>query len=67
LSTKTTQGLYSTNFSSLITGLTPSTTYYVRAYAENSVGVTYGNEIQFITSVAVPVIAATPTTIALVL
>ncbi|MBP9213218.1 MAG: PKD domain-containing protein [Chitinophagaceae bacterium] len=64
LSTKTTQGLYSTNFSSLITGLTPSTTYYVRAYAENSVGVTYGNEIQFITSVAVPVIAATPTTIA---
>ena len=32
-----------------ITGLTASTTYYVRAYATNSVGTAYGNEINFTT------------------
>ena len=30
-------------------GLTPSTTYYVRAYATNSVGTAYGNEVSFTT------------------
>jgi hypothetical protein len=34
-------------FTSSITGLTPGTTYYVRAYATNGVGTTYGNEISF--------------------
>jgi uncharacterized protein (TIGR02145 family) len=38
-----------TSFTSSITGLTPNTTYYVRAYATNSVGTTYGNEISFTT------------------
>ena len=32
------------HFSSAITGLTFGTTYYVRAYATNSVGTAYGNE-----------------------
>jgi len=36
-------------FNSLIKGLSPSTTYYVRAYATNSVGTTYGNEMSFTT------------------
>ncbi|MDP4276770.1 MAG: fibrobacter succinogenes major paralogous domain-containing protein [Bacteroidota bacterium] len=36
-------------FTSLIKGLSPSTTYYVRAYATNSVGTTYGNEMSFTT------------------
>jgi uncharacterized protein (TIGR02145 family) len=40
-------------FTSTLTGLTPSTTYYVRAYATNSVGTTYGNEVFFITT-AIP-------------
>jgi hypothetical protein len=33
-----------------LTGLTPSTTYYVRAYATNSVGTAYGNEVTFTTT-----------------
>jgi hypothetical protein len=37
-------------FTSTLTGLTPSTTYYVRAYATNNVGTAYGNEVSFITS-----------------
>ena len=37
------------SFSGGMTGLTPNTTYYVRAYAVNSVGISYGNEITFST------------------
>jgi uncharacterized protein (TIGR02145 family) len=40
-------------FTSTLTGLTPSTTYYVRAYATNSVGTAYGNEVNF-TTPAIP-------------
>jgi len=36
-------------FTSTLTGLTPTTTYYVRAYATNSVGTAYGNEFLFST------------------
>ena len=36
-------------FVSYLTGLTPNTYYYVRAYATNSVGTAYGNEITFTT------------------
>jgi hypothetical protein len=35
---------------SSITGLTPVTTFYLRAYATNSVGTAYGSEISFATS-----------------
>jgi uncharacterized protein (TIGR02145 family) len=38
-------------FTSTLTGLTPSTTYYVRAYATNPVGTAYGNEVTFTTPV----------------
>ncbi len=34
-------------FSSEMTGLTEQTTYYVRAYATNSVGTSYGDEVSF--------------------
>lgn len=37
-------------FVSTLTGLTGSTTYYVRAYATNSVGTQYGDEFSFTTS-----------------
>ena len=37
-------------FVSSITGLTPNTTYYVRAYATNSEGTAYGNEVRFVTT-----------------
>ena len=40
----TTNGTGAGSFTSNITGLTPSTLYYVRAYAVNSIGITYGNE-----------------------
>ncbi len=40
------------HFKSLITGLTENTTYYVRAYATNSAGTAYGNELSFKTPVA---------------
>lgn len=34
-------------YASTITGLTPETTYYIRAYANNAVGTAYGQEISF--------------------
>lgn len=37
-------------FTSSITGLSSSTTYYVRAYATNAFGTSYGNEVTFVTS-----------------
>ncbi len=48
------------SFSGSITGLTPNTTYYVRAYATNSAGTGYGNEVSFQTlPVAVPSLITT--------
>ncbi len=42
-------------YNSHITGLTPNTRYYVRAYATNSSGTSYGNQISFVTdSVTTP-------------
>jgi hypothetical protein len=35
------------SYSSTITGLQANTTYYVRAYATNSMGTGYGNEVSF--------------------
>ncbi len=36
-------------FSGNITGLSPNTTYYVRAYATNNLGTVYGGEVMFVT------------------
>jgi uncharacterized protein (TIGR02145 family) len=46
-------------FTSSLTGLTPGTTYYVRAYAVNSLGIGYGNEVSFSSG---PVVVPTLTT-----
>ncbi len=46
----TTDGSGTGEFTSLITGLTPNTFYYVRAYATNSVGTSYGNQQVMMTS-----------------
>lgn len=51
--TKTADGTGIGIFTSLISGLSHSTTYYVRAYASNSAGTAYGNEISFKTTVPV--------------
>jgi hypothetical protein len=53
LSTKTTEGAGSGSFASAITSLVTNTTYYVRAYATNSVGTAYGNEYSFTTLLAI--------------
>ena len=45
------------NFSSNLTGLTPSTTYYYRAYATNGGGTGYGSQLSFTT--AAPTLSAT--------
>jgi uncharacterized protein (TIGR02145 family) len=47
--TKTSDGTETGAFTSSITGLTASTTYYVRAYATNSIGTAYGAEVSFTT------------------
>jgi uncharacterized protein (TIGR02145 family) len=44
---KTTDGTGAGAFSSSIAGLTANTTYYIRAYATNSIGTSYGDEILF--------------------
>jgi hypothetical protein len=51
LSTKTSQGTGDASFTSKLTLLTPNTLYYVRAYAVNANGTSYGNEISFTSSV----------------
>ena len=40
-------GNWNANYDSFIYNLTPNTTYYVRAYAQDCNGVYYGNEISF--------------------
>lgn len=45
----TTDGTGNGSFTSLLTSLTPNTTYYVRSYATNSEGTSYGNEYSFTT------------------
>ena len=52
LSTKTTDGWADPGlWTSNMTGLAEGTLYYVRAYATNSVGTSYGNNVQFTTLV----------------
>jgi uncharacterized protein (TIGR02145 family) len=54
---KTTDGTGSDNFTSNITGLTNSTTYYVRAYATNKAGTAYGQVLSFETSQNIPTLS----------
>ena len=46
----TTDGTGTGTFTSSLTGLSGSTTYYVRAYATNSAGTAYGAEVSFTTA-----------------
>lgn len=51
-------------FASSISGLTPNTVYHVRAYAINSAGTSYGDDIQFATAqVSLPTITTSPVTL----
>jgi len=62
---KTTDGTGTTTFTSFITGLSATVTYYVRAYATNSTGTGYGNQQTFTsssTSNTLPVVTSTSVT-----
>jgi len=60
---KTIESIGSGTFTSNITLLTSNTMYYVRAYATNLAGTSYGNQVTFTTSqVAVPVLTTTEIT-----
>ena len=50
------------DFISNISGLDGGTTYYIRAYAINSAGTGYGNEISFNTSPVLPNVTTNPVT-----
>lgn len=61
LSTKLSNGSGVGSFSVRISNLKPNTLYYVRAYAINSFGTSYGNEISFRTA-KIPVLTTSPIT-----
>ncbi len=46
----TTDGAGTGTFTSNITGLNPGTAYYIRSYATNAIGTSYGNELTFTTN-----------------
>ena len=52
----TTDGSGTGSFTSSITGLAANTTYYVRAYATNSAGTTYGEQRNFTTLLTTPTV-----------
>lgn len=60
---KTVDGSGTGAFASSLSGLTPGTVYYVRAYATNSVGTTYASEVSFTTSVTLALPTLSPTTV----
>ena len=61
-SSKTTDGTGSGTFTSSITGLLPGTTYYLKAYATNSIGTTYGNQLTLTTTAVAPALTTTAAT-----
>ena len=59
----TTNGTVSGSFTSYVTGLTPNTTYYMRAYATNSKGTSYGEQRSFTTlSLTTPTVTTSAVT-----
>lgn len=59
--TKTSDGDGLAQFSSVLSGLTENTMYHVRAYATNSVGTSYGEDVLF-TTLAKPSVTTKPVT-----
>ncbi|WP_312821912.1 pectinesterase family protein [Epilithonimonas sp.] len=58
---KTTENATSGSYVSSLAGLLPNTTYYVRAYATNSAGTSYGDQVSFTTlaNIVAPTVATT--------
>ena len=59
---KTYDGMWTGSFKSEITGLSPNTTYHVRAYATNSAGTAYGSDVTFTTPSAIVIPTVTTVT-----
>ncbi len=55
-------GIGTGEFTCTIEGLLPNTEYHARAYAENSVGIAYGNDITFVTGIAAPTVTTSAVT-----
>ncbi len=53
---QTNDGTGTGSFTSQLTGLSPVTVYYVRAYATNSAGTSYGSHFQFTTVNPLPIV-----------
>jgi hypothetical protein len=47
------------SYASSLSGLAPATTYYVRAFATNSAGTSYGNQVSFTTLAVPPTVSTT--------
>jgi len=62
-SAHTTDGSGTGSFTSNINGLTANTPYYVRAYATNSAGTSYGNQVSFTTTGSITAPTVTTATI----
>lgn len=60
--THTLEGYGSGNYNCTLTNLQPGTSYYVRAYAGNSIGVAYGEQIIFTTLDGLPTVSTTTVT-----
>jgi hypothetical protein len=58
----TTNGSGTGSFTGSLTGLSPNTTYYVRAYATNTAGTAYGSKVIFSTSGGLPSVSTTAVT-----
>ena len=58
-SSKISNGSGFSSFTSNMTNLEPNTTYFVKAYAENLVGIAYGTQVSFKTSLSSPLISTT--------
>jgi hypothetical protein len=53
---KTNNGIGLGGFSGSLAGLVPGQLYYARAYATNSLGTAYGQEVSFVTTVILPTV-----------
>jgi hypothetical protein len=59
---KTANGTGTGSFTSELAALTLNTAYYLRAYASNQTGTSYGNQVQFTTKDGLPVITTSDVT-----